>query len=227
MAVSFLKEFPKTVKPILEEMDESLQEYLSKYLIGGNVVLEDINNTSIAQPAILTMGYIISEVLRRDFGVDLLQNQSAKYIVGHSLGEFTSLTIAKNLSFKDAVWLVRQRGKFMEESTKEYYDRTKMETGMKAIVLRTQISSESSFDTFLKLLRQKCQEISKKTDQVVCIGNVNSRNQVVLSGVNDLMNLVVKDVATVYYSTIFHATPSKYTVNFLEIAKEPSNYLIK
>jgi len=48
----------------------------------------------------------------------ILQDEgiTADYVAGHSLGEYSALVAAQALSFEDAVWLVRQRGAFMQEA---------------------------------------------------------------------------------------------------------------
>ncbi len=70
---------------------------------------EDLRQTAVTQPAILTHAVAVLAVLK------------AKGIVpsvaaGHSLGEYAALVAAGALTLEDAVVLVRRRGTFMQEA---------------------------------------------------------------------------------------------------------------
>lgn len=69
----------------------------------------ELNETEYTQPAILTMSMAISAVLKElGFKPDR--------VAGLSLGEYSALVESGALSFKEAVALVKQRGKFMTEA---------------------------------------------------------------------------------------------------------------
>lgn len=73
--------------------------------------LEDkLNQTEITQPAMLSAGIAVWRVWQVEKGVQ------PAIMAGHSLGEYTALTCAGVLDFSDAVKLVADRGRFMQEA---------------------------------------------------------------------------------------------------------------
>jgi len=75
---------------------------------------EELNRTSLCQPAILTVSVAALEAWRAH-GTAPVDAPSA----GLSLGEYTALVYAGAFPFEDAVRLVHQRGQFMEEAGRE------------------------------------------------------------------------------------------------------------
>ena len=63
----------------------------------------------------MTVSYSIFTVLRQEFNFDF---SSTKYFAGHSLGEYSALVSADTLAFEDALFLVFERGKAMQEADK-------------------------------------------------------------------------------------------------------------
>lgn len=71
---------------------------------------ESLNSTDKTQPAMLTAGVAVWRVLQES---DLDQ---PSVMAGHSLGEYTALVCAGALSFSDAVKLVEDRGRYMQNA---------------------------------------------------------------------------------------------------------------
>ncbi len=71
---------------------------------------ELLDRTDLTQPAMLAAGVAVWRVWNQAGG-----HQPA-WMAGHSLGEFTALVCAEALGFADAVALVAQRGRFMQEA---------------------------------------------------------------------------------------------------------------
>ena len=71
-----------------------------------------LNRTEYTQPAILTTS-VAAWTLVKEKGL------SASMLAGHSLGEYTALVAAGSLAFSDAVVLVRNRGRYMQEAVPE------------------------------------------------------------------------------------------------------------
>ena len=71
---------------------------------------EDINLTERTQPLLLTASVAIWRVWQARGGVQ------PAFMAGHSLGEWSALVCAGVVAFEDAVKLVQQRGKFMQET---------------------------------------------------------------------------------------------------------------
>jgi [acyl-carrier-protein] S-malonyltransferase len=74
---------------------------------------EELKLTANTQPAILTHSIAALEDLRARFPERL---DGAAFAAGHSLGEYSADVAAGALSFEDAVRLVRERGRFMQEA---------------------------------------------------------------------------------------------------------------
>jgi [acyl-carrier-protein] S-malonyltransferase len=72
--------------------------------------LELLSLTENTQPALLTAGYVTWRIWQE------LGGPQPTVMAGHSLGEFTALVCAGALEFEDAVLLVRDRGRFMQEA---------------------------------------------------------------------------------------------------------------
>jgi len=71
---------------------------------------EKLNQTEVTQPAMLTTGVAVWRVWRAQGGA------MPALMAGHSLGEYTALVCAEALGFADAVKLVADRGRFMQQA---------------------------------------------------------------------------------------------------------------
>lgn len=118
---------------------------------------ELINQTHITQPVLLTASVAIWRLWAEQGGAlpDLL--------AGHSLGEYSALACAQVLSLPDAVRLVHQRGKYMQ-------DAVPAGTGGMAAIL--------GLDD--ELITKICDEVAQ--GQVVAAANYNSTGQTVIAG---------------------------------------------
>ncbi len=74
---------------------------------------EELNKTEVTQPAMLTAGVAVYEILKEKTG------KEPELMAGHSLGEYTALVCAGSITFEDAVKLVSQRGKLMQAAVPE------------------------------------------------------------------------------------------------------------
>lgn len=101
----------------LDCMDLSANQSFSKYLLDPSLKLDDAWNrsTANAQLAILGTTCIITDLFRQLHGVDLVRHPKVSYLMGHSLGEYSSLVLGNVISFEDGCKLVRKRGILMEE----------------------------------------------------------------------------------------------------------------
>jgi [acyl-carrier-protein] S-malonyltransferase len=110
MGIEFYKNF-KLAKDIFEEADNVLNFKISKIILEGPE--DQLKLTQNTQPAILTVSYLIFSVLKEEFKFDL---KKFKFFAGHSLGEYSALVCSGSLNFKDALYLVHERGKAMQEA---------------------------------------------------------------------------------------------------------------
>ncbi len=147
------------VKKIFKEADEKLNYSISKIILEGPE--SDLKLTKNTQPAILTVSYSIFKLITEEFNIQI---KDIKYFAGHSLGEYSALVSSNSLSFSDAVYLLHERGKSMQEAVPEG-------KGSMLAVMGSKIED----------LEKYIEDIGK--DKGVCeIANDNSNAQVILSG---------------------------------------------
>ena len=95
-------------KQVFEEVDDALGESLSKLIWEGDI--DVLTLTENAQPALMATSLAAARALTREgMGVE-----TANFVAGHSLGEYSALAIAGALSIADAARLLRTRGKAMQ-----------------------------------------------------------------------------------------------------------------
>ena len=165
MGKEFFNKYDR-VKKLFDEADEVLGFKLSKIILDGPE--EDLNLTINTQPAIFLISYSIFMVVKEEFEINL---NNAKYFAGHSLGEYSALSCAGYLDFKQTIRILRTRGNAMQNSV------PKGEGGMLAIL-------GSSIEDIEKILKDNEKNFK------AYIANDNSNGQIVISGkTNDLKNL--------------------------------------
>jgi [acyl-carrier-protein] S-malonyltransferase len=137
-----------------EEADEALGYRLSQVCFEGPE--EQLKLTEITQPAILTTSVAAWRVLQE-------KGVTPQFVAGHSLGEYSAHVAAGTLTFADTVLTVRNRGKYMQEA---------VPVGVGAMA------------AILGMTLDKVNDIAKDAAQEeVCeVANINSPEQVVLSG---------------------------------------------
>ena len=147
------------VKRIFKTADEKLNFPISKLILQGPE--NELQLTKNTQPAILTVSYSIFEVLKKEINFDF---NSVKFLAGHSLGEYSALVCAESLDFNDALYLLHERGKAMQ-------DAVPVGQGYMIAVLGAKIGEVKS------LIGDK-----KNTDSICEIANDNAEGQVIVSG---------------------------------------------
>ena len=186
----WLEAFPRTVKPLLEQIDETLKVSLTKIIADGPN--SKLTATENAQPAIMATSMIILRVLEEEFGFKVADR--VDITLGHSLGEFAALVAAGYLRESDALRLVRKRAEAMAKCSREVNE----EVGMIALVCEADhlVSMVQAIREFLGMSSEGSKTDSHSdTDlppvQQVLIANINARNQIVLSGsirrINELL----------------------------------------
>ncbi len=161
MGLEFYKNF-NSVKQIFAEADEKLKYSISKIILEGPE--NKLQSTKNTQPAILTVSYSIFKILSEEFGLNL---NSYKYFAGHSLGEYSALVCSESLNFNDAVYLLHERGKAMQEAVP---------------------IGKGSMIAILGLKTDEIQDLidSRKNKKGICeIANDNAEGQVIVSGDKD------------------------------------------
>jgi len=99
-------------REVFEEVNESLNFDLTKIMWGDNE--KDLSLTSNAQPALMACGIAAFRVLSKLTGKKL--PDLANFVCGHSLGEYTAMTVAEVFSLQECSKLLRLRGDAMQKA---------------------------------------------------------------------------------------------------------------
>jgi [acyl-carrier-protein] S-malonyltransferase len=145
--------FP-AARAVFGEADRALGFSISRMCFEGSE--EELKLTENTQPAVVAVSVAALRALAEN-GV------TPAYVAGHSLGEYSALVAAGSLDFDDAVRLVRQRGKYMQEAVAPG-------VGAMAAILGL---SHAQVD-------EACQRAAQ--GEVVAPANLNSPEQTVISG---------------------------------------------
>ncbi|WP_044563416.1 ACP S-malonyltransferase, partial [Azospirillum sp. B4] len=92
-----------TARDVFGEVDEALKQKLSTLMFEGP--LEELTLTENAQPALMAVSVAVARVLEKDGGLDLAK--AARFVAGHSLGEYSALCAAGALTLADAARLLK------------------------------------------------------------------------------------------------------------------------
>ena len=144
------------VRNTFDESSDLLEMDLIKLLNEGSK--EDLSNTEVTQPLMLTADIA-------------LWNQISQFInlpacmAGHSLGEYAALVASETISFEDGLALVVERSKLMQSAVPQG------EGGIAAII---GLEEED--------INKVCEQVSQNKNFLVNIANLNSPNQIVISG---------------------------------------------
>ncbi|VAW54195.1 Malonyl CoA-acyl carrier protein transacylase [hydrothermal vent metagenome] len=146
--------------PIVTELFSSASSVLGYDLwdVVQNGPVEKLNSTEVTQPAMLTAGVAVYEILKQKF------KKAPEVMAGHSLGEYTALVCAGALNFEDAVKLVAERGSLMQAAVPEG-------VGAMAAILGLE-------DSVIKEICELCSDDNYAVQAV----NFNSPGQVVVAG---------------------------------------------
>src|SRR4051794_9467211 len=92
-------------RQVFAEVDDALSESLSKVVFEGPQ--DTLTLTQNAQPALMAVSLAVMRVLQAEAGLDL--KRDARFVAGHSLGEYSALAAAGAFSIADAARLLRTR----------------------------------------------------------------------------------------------------------------------
>jgi [acyl-carrier-protein] S-malonyltransferase len=110
MGAELADAFP-SARAVFEEVDDALGQKLFKLMRDGPI--EDLTLTENAQPALMAVSLAAMAALAADFGAAV---ESAAFVAGHSLGEYSALAAAGAISLADTARLLRLRGQAMQRA---------------------------------------------------------------------------------------------------------------
>jgi [acyl-carrier-protein] S-malonyltransferase len=201
MGSEFYNNFP-SVKKIFEEADDILNFKISKIILEGPE--EDLKLTQNTQPAILVVSYSIFTVLKSEYNYKF---NSVNFFAGHSLGEYSALLCSNALTFKDSLYLLFQRGKFMQEAVPAG-------KGAMLAVLGSDIIDINKL-------------ILKLKNKGVCeIANDNARGQTIVSGDINLIEELKNELKKIKKKSIMLPVSAPFHCSLMKSAANKMNKII-
>jgi [acyl-carrier-protein] S-malonyltransferase len=154
-----------SAREVFQEVDDALSQKLSKLMWEGPE--EDLVLTENAQPAIMAASIAVLRILEKDMGLEV--GKHARFVMGHSLGEYSALCAAGAFTVSETARLLKIRGQAMQSAVPAG------EGGMTAL-----IGAEI----------EQAEEVAKEAAAAggVCVvANDNAPGQVVISGTLDAL----------------------------------------
>jgi len=99
-------------RAVFDEVDSALGAKLSGIIFEGPA--ETLTLTENAQPALMAVSLAAMRVLESEAGLDLARD--AKFVAGHSLGEYSALAASGAFTLADTARLLRTRGLAMQKA---------------------------------------------------------------------------------------------------------------
>ena len=155
MGAELAREFPAAQR-VFDEADEALGFSLSRLCFEGPE--EDLRLTANTQPATLATSIAALRAFESECGL------TAVLAAGHSLGEYSALVAAGALSLSDALQVVRERGRLMQ-------DACPADRGTMAALIGLDLAAVKSI----------CDEVSSG-GEIAVPANLNAPGQIVISG---------------------------------------------
>ena len=184
------------VKNLFKEADQRLNYPISKIILEGPE--NELKLTKNTQPAIMTISYSIFKLMTEEFN---FPTKDIKYFAGHSLGEYSALVSIGSLNFQDALYLLHERGKSMQEAVPE------------------------GKGSMLAVMGLTMHEIEKYIDQIkekgICeIANDNSDSQIILSGEKTALEEINKNLKLNKKKSIFLPVSAPFHCSLMKGAAE-------
>jgi len=193
MASDFHKKYD-IVKKNFDMVDETLGFSLSEIILNGPE--EKLKLTENTQPAIMTVGVSIFDVIKKNLDLN-----TCRFFAGHSLGEYTALVCSGSLTLGRAAYLLRERGKSMQEAVPENH-------GAMIAIIGMSINEVE-------------QEISLVSKNGICeIANDNSDAQVVVSGEKNSIELLSSNLKKRKKKGIILPVSAPFHCSLMNKAKE-------
>lgn len=153
-----------SIRQLYEEANDILGFNIQTLCFEGS--MEELTKTENTQAALLITNVAAFRAYEQEIEV------TPEYVAGHSLGEFAALTCAGAIDFGDAVKLVQQRGKLMQNA---------LEGGRGLMCAIGGVNNS--------VVEEEC-KTELKPEEIVVVSNYNSPVQTVISGHKAAVNRV-------------------------------------
>ncbi|ANZ77505.1 BA75_05038T0 [Komagataella pastoris] len=149
----------------VRHMDDSLKLPIKKYLLTPDMLttddLSNLQKTSYQQPLLVLASYLLLQLNNYAITPD-----NTDFMVGHSMGELTLLTLQNKISIENSVTLAYTRGILMENVVEK-------------------LSNPTEFKLYALMIKPKDFHVIQDAIELnphVNISNINGLNQIVISG---------------------------------------------
>lgn len=166
---SALADASRAARDTFEEVDEALGQNLFRLMREGPE--DDLKLTENAQPAIMANSIAVFAALTKEGGIDL--KKAAKFVAGHSLGEYSALCAAGSFHLSTTAKLLKLRGQAMQAA---------VPVGQGAMC--------ALLGADLAMARRIAEAAAQ--GEVCTVANDNDPSQVVLSGATDAIGRAVE-----------------------------------
>jgi [acyl-carrier-protein] S-malonyltransferase len=164
--------FP-AARAVFAEVDDALNQHLSRMMWDGPE--GDLNLTENTQPALMSVSVAVARVVMEQTGKTL--PELCSYVAGHSLGEYSALTVAGTFDLATCARLLKTRGQAMQAAVP-------VGVGAMAAILGL------DFGDVQAIARDA--QTAVNGGEVVQAANDNSSGQVVVSGHVGAVNAAMK-----------------------------------
>jgi|TARA_R110002126_G_scaffold13118_4_gene57012 [acyl-carrier-protein] S-malonyltransferase len=159
-------------KDVFGEVNDALSQDLFKIMCEGPD--DALNLTENTQPALMAVSIAIMRILEKQGGMDL--KKTAKFVAGHSLGEYSALTAAGTFTLADTARLLKLRGQAMQQAVP-------VGVGAMAAILGLDMNAVEAI----------ANDASAKSEGEICeAANDNADGQVVVSGHKNAVAIAVE-----------------------------------
>jgi len=179
---------------------DSLGDELKNIIFNGPE--ESLKDTKYAQPAIFGVSVAIFEALKSSIDLSKFEIATA----GHSLGEYSALAVSGFFNFEDGLKLVKARGEFIGQASKENPGAMAAIIGMKKDVLEDVCKQASSAGV--------CEPVNfNSPGQIVISGTTEAITKAVeLAKANGALKAVMLNVSGPFHSSLMKSASEKMKV---------------
>ena len=186
----------KSCKKLYDSANEILGYDIAK--ISFNENMETISQTIYTQPLIYIYSMVIDLELK-ELGI------LPDFVAGHSLGEISALASAKIISFEDGLKIIKVRAESMHKSGK-------LRAGKMIAILK---ANKETIDKAISLV-----------DGTVVYANINSDDQLVLSGDSNSIEKIYENLKQEKCKVIPLSVSGAFHSPLMETAREPIKNII-
>lgn len=155
-----------SAREVFHEVDEALNEAFSTLIWEGSD--DDLKLTANTQPALMAVSLAAARALETEFGVKI---SDARYVAGHSLGEYSALAAAGSISVGEAAKLLRFRGACMQKAVP---------------------AGEGAMAALLGATIEQAEAVCANAGGICEIANDNAPGQVVISGSREAVERAIE-----------------------------------